>query len=44
MSNLPKPTGLGALTVLLKRSITSKRLREPYPALNQARQDTLPNS
>jgi len=44
MSNLPKPTGLGALTLLLKRSVTAKRLRDAHPGINQPRQDTLPSS
>lgn len=44
MSNLPKPTGLGALTLLIKRAVTTQRLRETQPAINQPRQNTLPSS
>ena len=44
MSNLPKPTGLGALTLLLKRTATTQRLRETQPAYNQPRQNSLPSS
>lgn len=44
MSNIPKPTGLGALTLLLKRSVTASRHRETQPGINQPRQNTLPNS
>jgi hypothetical protein len=44
MNKLPKPSGLGALTVLLKRSVMATRHRETQPGLNQPRQNTLPNS
>lgn len=44
MTKLPKPTGLGALTVILKRTVMSVRHRETQPGLNQGRQDTLTNN
>lgn len=43
MSKLPKPTGLGALTLILRRTVMSNRHRETQPAINQPLQNTLPN-
>jgi hypothetical protein len=44
MSQLPKPTGLGALTIALVRTVHSSRHRETQPAINQPLQNTLPGA
>lgn len=42
MSEIPKPSNIGAEELVIRRTVSSARHRETQPAYNQPRQDTLP--